>query len=142
MQFIYEIINWVKWSNAPLCLFRDLLIWNWNNFSNNIFNYSNCCFNCQLFLPVLAFYVFWKHRHNFDSKKKFVLMEFFADLRNIKVARVNITLLLVRRVIFVCLVIFFINFPREFLYTVIIDKLYSVNLNRCRVILHYNYPDY
>jgi len=78
-------------------------------------------------LPALAFYVFWKQRNNYDPEKKFVLMEFLADLRNAKAARMYMTVLLIRRVIFIVLIIFFIEFPREFIYIVILGKEFVIN---------------
>lgn len=78
-------------------------------------------------LPALAFYVFWKKRNNYDPEKKFVLMEFLADLRNAKAARIYMVVLLIRRVIFVVLIIFFIDSPREFIYIVILGKEFVIN---------------
>ena len=75
-----------------------------------------------IILPGLAFYVFWKYRKGFDPEKKFVFMEFLADLRNAKVARIYMSVLLIRRIVFVILVIFLIESPREFIYIVIISK--------------------
>ncbi|CAI2369754.1 unnamed protein product [Moneuplotes crassus] len=74
----------------------------------------------SLLLPFLSFYAFWRYRHHFDPDKKFILMEFLSDLRNAKVARIYMTLMLVRRIIFVCVVIFLIEIPREFIYSILI----------------------
>ena len=79
-------------------------------------------------LPVLAFYVFWKYRNNYDPEKRFILMEFIADLRNAKVARIYMAVLLVRRIIFVVLVIFLIESPREFIYSMIICRFGTIIL--------------
>ena len=82
----------------------------------------------SIILPLLAFKVFWRYRNSFNPDKKFMLMEFIADLRNAKAARAYMTVLLIRRIVFVILVIFLIESPREFIYIVIIGNLYQFNL--------------
>ena len=77
-------------------------------------------------MPIIAFYCFFVNRHNFDPEKKFFFMEFFADLRNAKIARLYMTLLLTRRIVFVSFVIFLPNAPRELTYTVLLGKVYSI----------------
>jgi hypothetical protein len=59
-----------------------------------------------LIMPAVGLYLFYTTRRKFDPDEKFVLMEFFADLKNTKWARVYTACLLARRVIFVAIVIF------------------------------------
>lgn len=42
----------------------------------------------SIILPGLAFYVFYQYRESFNPDKKFILMEFLADLKNAKAARI------------------------------------------------------
>ena len=82
----------------------------------------------SIVLPILAFKVFWRYRKNFNPEKKFILMEFIADLRNAKAARIYMAVLLIRRIVFVILVIFLIESPREFIYIVIISNFLIPNI--------------
>ncbi len=60
----------------------------------------------SLTLPTVALYLFYQNRKNFDPKKKFMLMEFFADVRNNKWARLYPSILLLRRLLFVVVIVF------------------------------------
>jgi len=70
-----------------------------SHFISLIFTLAFLAFS--IILPILAFFQFWKRRNHYDSKTKFYFMEFFADLRNSKYARMYMPMLLTRRVIFV-----------------------------------------
>lgn len=83
-------------------------------------------FGLSLAMPAIAFYSFFVNRHNFDPERKFFFMEFFADLRNAKIARLYMTLLLSRRILFVILIIFFPSAPRELTYTIILGILHNL----------------
>jgi len=58
-------------------------------------------FAVSIGLPLNGFYYFWKKRNNYDPKEKFFFMEYFADLRESKYARLYMPVLLTRRIIFV-----------------------------------------
>ena len=63
-------------------------------------------FGICLFLPALAIYyasVYWQ---NYNSKIKFIFMEFFFSLRNHRIARIYMTIFLSKRVFFVSLIMF------------------------------------
>lgn len=73
-------------------------------------------------LPLIAFYAYFKYRFEYDPKKKFLLMEYFADIRNWSVARLYTALLLSRRLIFVSLIIFLPDAPREVIYSTLLGN--------------------
>ena len=73
-------------------------------------------------LPILAFYYFWIKRHKYDPDSKFFFMEFFADIRFSKYARLYMSLMLTRRVVFVLIVIFLSNTNRYFVFPLLISK--------------------
>jgi len=52
-------------------------------------------------MPVVAFYLFYIHRKEYDPEKKHMLMEFFEGLRNKKIARLYTGASFLRRVLFV-----------------------------------------
>jgi len=88
------------------------------------FSYIIACavFILSIALPIISFYLYLKYRKQFDPNKKFFFMEFFADIRNISIARLYMTLLLTRRIVFVSVIIFLDFSPREFQYSLIISK--------------------
>ena len=75
-----------------------------------------------ILLPIIALYLYFTHRNNFDPKKKFFFMEFFTDLRNKSISRLYMGLLLGRRVLLVCIIIFLTTAPRELVYSLITSK--------------------
>ena len=79
-------------------------------------------------LPIIAFYYFWINREEYDPNVKFLFMEFFADIRNSKFSRMYMPLVLTRRVLFVCSIIFLNSAPRELIYSILLSNfhIYSV----------------
>ena len=75
-------------------------------------------------LPIIAFYYFWINREEYDPKVKFFFMEFFADIRNSKFSRLYMPLVLTRRVLFVCSIIFLNSAPRELIYSILLSNFY------------------
>lgn len=59
-----------------------------------------------LFLLIQALYLFCKHFKSYDPEEKFVFMEFYADVKNKRWARLYTALLLARRFLFVIAIIF------------------------------------
>jgi len=89
-----------------------------------LFSYFAACgvFLISIALPIISFYCYLKYRKTFDPDHKFFFMEFFADIRNASIARLYMTLLLTRRIVFVSVIIFLDVAPREFQYPLIISK--------------------
>ena len=54
-----------------------------------------------LILPIVAIYLWFTHKNNFDPEDKFFFMEFFADVRNKSISRLYMGLLLGRRALLV-----------------------------------------
>jgi len=52
-------------------------------------------------MPVVAFYLFYIYRKEYDPEKKHMLMEFFEGLRNKKIVRLYTGASFLRRVLFV-----------------------------------------
>jgi len=59
-----------------------------------------------LIIPTVALVLFYRHREMYDPNEKYIMMEFFAGLKNTKWARFYTFLMLFRRVVFVAIVIF------------------------------------
>lgn len=83
-------------------------------------------------LPCLAFYCFWCYRKQFDPDRKFVFMEFFADLKNNKFARLYSFALLTRRAGFIIVIVFWATEAQEFVFSFIIfvQVLYCICLGK------------
>jgi hypothetical protein len=94
------------------------------NHLNGLISYIIACilFTICFSLPFMAFYFYWKTRNNFNPDNEFYFMEFFSDLRNSKYARLYMSILLFRRVLFVSMIIFLIERPRSFIYSVLVGK--------------------
>ena len=52
-------------------------------------------------MPVVALYLFYTNRNEYDPEKKHVLMEFFEGIKNKKIARLYTFVVLIRRVLLV-----------------------------------------
>lgn len=78
-------------------------------------------FMISLILPILAFYAFYITQ-NGKKEEKFLLMEFLSDLRDARRARIYMTWMTVRRILFIVVILFMINTPRTLIYTLLISK--------------------
>ena len=68
-------------------------------------------------MPTLALILFYKNKREYDPERKSAFMEFFAGLKNTPWARLFTASLLVRRVLFVGVVIFMArNVDRTIIY--------------------------
>ena len=73
-------------------------------------------------MPVVAFYLFYVHRKEYDPEKKHMLMEFFEGLKNKKIARLYTGASFLRRVLFVWTIIFLPgNLDRTYVYIILLS---------------------
>lgn len=83
-----------------------------------------------LFLLIEAIILFCKHFKNYNPEEKFLFIEYYADVKNHRWARIYTTLLLTRRLLFVIVIILlgFIGGRRVLTILLVVQVLYWIAL--------------
>lgn len=102
-------------------------------------------FTFCIVVPCIAFYLFLIARKEFDPKKKNIFGEFFEGIKNNKWARIYLTGLLLRRIAFVCIIIFISGIIHRnliFYSLVFIQLVYCSELVSCNKIPFHDFFDF
>jgi hypothetical protein len=84
----------------------------------------------SVFLALKAYLMLSKHWKNYDKDRKFLLMEYYANIRQNKWARIYTSALLSRRLLFIIIILLFTFFHRNTIFGILlgIQMLYLIQL--------------
>jgi hypothetical protein len=84
----------------------------------------------SVFLALKAYHMLYKHWNNYDKDRKFLFMEYYADIRQNKWARIYTSVLLSRRLLFIIIILLFTFFHRNTIFGILlgIQVLYFIQL--------------